>query len=263
MRDSKFKIAILFYATLCWGGWYECYNFNGTIGKYPINASFQIMDRAFSKSAHYKVIGNYKYKSKNNPILLYGCFDVTNRKMRIYEVKKNLINGVFYNNIDTTHLDSIAVFNFIFDTNTINGSWINLITNQELPLNLNLTAQFKDFSSNDGNSEIPIVQSFSTSDKYFVGEYVYNPHIDERGRMKCLKVYNKRTDTLIQVIDFTEYSVPIGNVSTPIYNNISITHEGFWIWANLGPMGTEVYFTFNSKQNYYEITKEGKNLLSD
>lgn len=246
--------------SLCFGGWYECYNFEGTVGKYPVAVSLQIMGRAFSQKHVFDVNGNYRYRRTNTPILLRGTYDVRTSRMKLYEYSENLINGTFHSLPDSLR-DSTAVFEFDFDTSTIQGNWTNLKTDRILPLHLNFISRFDDKSSTATDIPVAIPQSFSTEDKYFVGEYAYDPDNDSRGRMVCLKIYDKKTDSLFQNIDFSNCAVSMGNVSTSIHTNVSITENGFWIWADVGKMGTEIDFRIKGEKNRYELTEEDKALL--
>jgi hypothetical protein len=52
-------------------GWYKVYNFEGTIGKYPVQISIQI-DELLEKESYSSVTGVYIYTKHGSPIKLYG-----------------------------------------------------------------------------------------------------------------------------------------------------------------------------------------------
>lgn len=262
MRKLAIYIYFIFGCARCFGGWYECYNYEGKIGKYPIIVSLQIMSKDSPQAQHIEVMGNYRYASRNEPILLVGNLDIKDSQMTIYEFKKSMINGDF-NSVNEKKSDSAAVFRFKLDLKTVNGSWTDIKSRKSLPLHLKFVSRLNDIHPVGSGEIVEIPQNFSTPTKYFVGGYRYNPAEDSQGKMIFLKIHNKSNNSLFQIMDFSKYSVPMGNVSTPIHANVSITENGFWVWANIGKMGAEVEFLFDKKKNRYKISAEGKNLLGD
>src|SRR4051812_27565450 len=69
-------------------GWYECYNFSGTIDKSPIMLSIQMREGFFGEKdkKDFNVIGVYKYDKNNEPVRLEGKRDFSNNKVVLYAV---------------------------------------------------------------------------------------------------------------------------------------------------------------------------------
>ncbi|RZK04287.1 MAG: hypothetical protein EOO46_16915, partial [Flavobacterium sp.] len=114
-----------------YAGWYECYNFKGTIGNYPITFSVQVRKGYFGEKEkkNFNIVGVYKYDKFNNPINLEGKIDFATKKALLYEISDN---------------KHTATFEFDFSKNECRGVWRNLSIKKTLPLQLNYVSQLID-----------------------------------------------------------------------------------------------------------------------
>ena len=87
----------IFSVTKVFAGWYECYNFKGTINNYPISLSLQVRQGYFGEASKkdFNLIGVYKYDKHNDPIRLEGQFNTTDQKVILYELSKNNYSATF------------------------------------------------------------------------------------------------------------------------------------------------------------------------
>lgn len=235
------------------GGWFECYNYVGSIDKYPITLSIQIFCRGCSDIKDRKILtveGVYKYDRINNPIKLKGKIDTTTNKVVIKEFNKNI---------------QVASMNFVFTTDTINGKWISLANNNVRPIKLKYLSQITDTFNVYANKtkvfqKADILMFSSTKNRYFVGEYEYNFEgnsdvSDSRAKMMRLKIFDKKSNNIIYNIDLSKY-YPInsfGNLMTVIYDNVKVIYNGFSIAEGSGMMGSIVNFHFNPIKNEFVI----------
>ncbi|MDZ7754850.1 hypothetical protein [Rhodohalobacter sp.] len=84
-------------------------------------------------------------------------------------------------------------------------------------------------------------------------EFILKENGSERVKMSELKIFNQPTGNLIQTIDFESSKFAMGNVSTIIYTNVQYTEDGFFIWKDVGMMGKEIYYDWNSVAGKYEL----------
>jgi hypothetical protein len=234
------------------GGWFECYNYVGSIDKYPITLSIQIFCRHCSDIKDRKILtveGIYKYDRINNPIKLKGKIDTTTNNVVIKEFNKNI---------------PVATMNFIFTTDIINGKWISLINNNIRSINLKYLSQITDTFNVYANKikvyqKADILMFSSTKNRYFVGEYEYNfegnsDSID-RAIMTRLKIIDKKSNNIIYNIDLSHYySINLfGNLMTVIYENVKVINNGFSIAEGSGMMGSIINFHYNPNKNEFVI----------
>jgi hypothetical protein len=236
-------ILFILSITRVYAGWYECYNFNGTINKYPISLSVQVFNRGYfgepDKKA-FNLIGVYKYDNHNEPINLEGKLDYKNNKVLLYEISNK---------------KHTASFEFEFSETECNGVWTNLATNKQLPLHLNYVSKLTDTAETDQFSNIQILQNSSLKDLYFVGIYSKTAG-EKRAQMDKLKIIRKKDNSIFQVIDFSEVDTQTGNVWTIIFGNVeilnAITNE-LQVWNNIGKMGGLLTIKFSPKTQKFKL----------
>jgi hypothetical protein len=243
MENTTFKILFLFIlsVTNTYAGWYQCYNYKGTIDKYPITFSIQITEDFFGEKdkKDFNINGVYKYDKHNNPIKLEGRIDFKSNKAYIYEIQNN---------------ENTAVFEFNFSTNECTGTWTKLSTKEILPLHLNFVSKLDETSEEQAFEDVEILQSGSLPEFYFVG--IYSKLTDDRAKMNTLKILRKRDDSVFQILDFSKIKTPTGNVMTIIYDNVESTDiqtRALTISNKVGRMGGYLTVKYNPKTKKFKV----------
>jgi hypothetical protein len=237
MKKLSFLVLLILSITKVKAGWYECYNYKGFIDKYPVTLSIQINEGYYGdKKKDWNVLGVYKYDKQNTPIVLEGKFNRKTNIVALYEYENNSPSGEM---------------EFNFSKKESLGTWKSIKTNKVLKLNLNFTSQLVDTLSKIVFNSVEILQTTSTVDKYFVGIYSKSKD-DSRAKMISLKIIEKKTNKIFQLLDFSN-SPAMGNIWTVIYGNVRLDeNKGFYIWADIGRMGEELYFKYNKEKNIFE-----------
>ncbi|SIT32295.1 hypothetical protein SAMN05421788_11179 [Filimonas lacunae] len=220
-------------------GWYVCYNFEGTIGKHPIHLYLQIMGiHREGNDSVVKIEGLYKYDKYNEPIALTGTLNRGN-----HVVLKEIVNN-----------QPNAVFDFVLSGPAVTGSWVLLKDMKLLPLQLNKTGELTDTLNESTAASVEILQSANFKDNYMVGVYS-KAASEDRVQMDQLKILNKKTNAIVQVIDFSKVETTTGNVITIIYNNVEISDDNkdLQIWNSAGRMGSILHAHFNSATGKYQL----------
>lgn len=244
------KISVLFVLlsiglSPVYAGWYQCYNFKGTIDKYPISFSIQVKPGYFGekKKKDYNIIGVYKYDKHNQPIRLEGKIDFTTNKALLYEINNNSYT---------------ASFSFDFSTTTCKGSWQNLQNNTTLPLQLQYVSQLVDTTESDQSPAVEILQAASLKDFYFTGLYSKKAG-DDRAQMTELNIINKKDNTLFQVIDLLLVETQTGNVATIVFDNVYMTDDKakkILVLNNVGRVGGYIIIYFDPKTKKFILNPE-------
>lgn len=228
-----------------YAGWYQCYNFKGSIDKYPISFSIQVRPGYFGEKEKkdYNIIGVYKYDKRNQPIRLEGKIDFKTNKALLYEVNNNKYT---------------ASFEFDFSTSTSTGVWKNLQNNNTLALQLQYVSQLTDTASSDESPGIEILQSHALKDFYFTGIYTKKAG-DDRAQMIDLRIMNKKDNSVFQVIDLLLVETQSGNVATIIYDNVLIADTNskkILVLNNVGRMGGYITLRFDAKTKHFILNPE-------
>jgi hypothetical protein len=228
-----------------YAGWYQCYNFKGSIDKYPVTFSIQVKPGYFGEKEkkHYNIIGVYKYDNHNQPIRLEGKIDFTTNKALLYEINNNRYT---------------ASFTFDFSVTSITGTWKNLHNNSTLPLTLQYVSQLVDTAESDQFSGIEILQAASLKDFYFTGLYTKKAG-DDRAQMTELNIINKKDNTVFQAIDLLLVETQTGNVATILFDNVYITDDKakkILVLNNTGRVGGYVIIYFDPKTKKFVLNPE-------
>lgn len=237
----------IFIVPKVFAGWYECYNFKGTIDKYPITLSFQVRQGYFGEAGKkdFNLIGVYKYDKHNDPIRLEGQLNTTDQKVILYELSNNNYS---------------ATFLFDFSQNEILGTWKSKTSNKELQLHLNFVSKLVDTLESNQCNGIEILQSKTLPDFYFVGSYSKSSD-DDRAKMNKLLIFRKKDNTLFQTIDFSKVETATGNVMTIIYDNIDVENKQskkISVSNNVGQMGGYLIITYNGTINKFILNPNPK-----
>jgi hypothetical protein len=236
-----FLLLILCSATAK-AGWYECYNFRGTIGGEPITLSIQLVNSYLdSHKKSFTVSGIYKRDKVNEPVKLTGELDLNYKKAILYE-----------SSATSKHA---ASFEFDFSLVASEGVWRDLASDRAMPVHLDYVSKLRDFVDGDSAQKVEILQSDSFKDLYFVGIYSMKAG-DDRVQMDKLKIIRKKDGTQLQVIELSKLAYTSGNIITIIYDNVQVfdrkTRE-LLLWNNTGRMGGTTSITFDRKTRRFRL----------
>ena len=228
-------------------GWYECFNFKGHIGTYPITLSMQNREGYFGEKSkrNFNLIGIYKYDKFNTPIRLEGKLDKVSNKAILYET---------VNNAHT------AVFEFSFSERGCTGVWrSSKETKQSLPLTLNFVSKIADLNTGSAFSNIDVLQFESLPAFYFVANYSKIKGHDQ-AQMKNLKIIRKKDNSLYQTLSLENVEAQTGNVMTIIYDNVTVIDEKrktLGVSANIGKDINPLTISYNSKSGRFYFDRSG------
>ncbi|ADV51273.1 hypothetical protein Celal_4029 [Cellulophaga algicola DSM 14237] len=256
MMKRVFLLMVLFSIlglVKTYAGWYQCYNYKGTVGNYPITLSIQITEGFFGEKDKeiFAINGVYKYDHYNNPIQLEGVLNLKNNKIQLFEK---------FNDAQTATLE------FNFSENIVTGTWTSLQNQKTLPLNLEYVSKLMDTSDADVFENIEILQLNALKDYYFMGVYSKKEAASVRANMQKLKIMNKHDNSVFQIIDFKDLEYNVGNVITLIYQNIEVNNlseNKITVWCDVGRMGGVFTIQFDNLKNKfisdYDLTIDGPN----
>ncbi len=239
-------ILIIFGFIKADAGWYECYNFSGTIDKSPITLSIQMREDYFGEKnkKDFNIIGVYKYDKNNAPIKLEGRRNSGDNKVVLYEV---------------TGEKQTAAFEFEFSENESKGFWKNLSTAQKLPLNLKYVSKITDTAQENEFSNVEILQANSLKDFYFTGVYSKIKNQAD-AQMTELKIIRKTDNSVFQTLNFSKVEAPMGNLMTIIFDNIEADNKSknFTIWSKIGRTGGYLTVNYNLKKKKFILNPNPK-----
>jgi hypothetical protein len=228
--------------TNVYAGWYACYNYKGTIDKYPITLSIQVNEGYFGEKAKkdFNIIGVYKYDKQNSPIRLEGKMNEKDNTVMLYEIHQN---------------QQTAVLEFVFSEQECTGTWKAVSDKNALALHLHFVSKLIDTVPENQAENIEILQMNALKDFYFTGIYSKKEGQD-KAQMDYLQIIRKKDNVLFQTIDFSAIETTTGNVSTIIYENVEITDlktKSVTVWNNIGKMGGYLTIRFNAKTQKFKL----------
>ena len=217
-------------------------NYTGFIDKYPIELVTDIFSDGYARAI-------YTYTNYDEPIEING--ELKKGKLTLYE-KDN--NGI----IKAT----LTFDNFDKKTNQLEGIWNETSSNRRLKISL--TKNFEiDYGDNIEWAAREIIQPSSLKDMYF--KLVISK---EKGTFFAtvtgVKIFQKKTDKLIQQIDLNCEHRGLNNISVDDYNFDGIEDFSVFEQSYAGPNTSRLYFLFNPKTGkYFKSTFEGTSLMFD
>ncbi|MDB5256170.1 MAG: hypothetical protein JWM14_865 [Chitinophagaceae bacterium] len=217
-------------------------SYKGFIGKYPIELVTNIYSDGVANAI-------YSYSNYDEPIAIVG------------ELKaKKLI--LFEKGTDNKNTASLTFDNFDPKSKTIEGIWLDLNTKKQL--NITLTKLF-DFNYGDAiewtNQEM--MQPVSLPGHYF--KLVTSKMKDEfYAKVTAVKIYEKKTDKLIQTLEMDCQLWGLNNISVDDFNFDGINDFSVFESSYAGPNTSSLYFLFDPKTNtYFESSFSGISLEFD
>ncbi len=216
--------------------------YSGFVGKFPI----RMVTNIYSDGA---ANATYLYDNFDEPIKISG--KLYKNKLTLYEkdVQKIARAALTFDNFDAK-------------TTNLTGVWTNVKTGEKLDITLK-----KDFEIDTGEgieyTGREIIQSDSLPDKYFT-VVVSKTKDDYYGRAAAVKIFEKKTDRLIQQIDFEGNQRGAESVSIGDYNFDGIQDFSVFESSYAGANTSSLYFLYNPKtKKFFNSGFEGTSLEFD
>ena len=207
-------------------------SYSGFLGKYPITmVMFHYSDgdtRAY-----------YVYDKYNTPIIINGRFD--DGKLTLFEKDNN-------NSITAT----IKILDFDKKNNEITGQWTN--TNHTKTYKISLKKDFDISYGEDKEWNVKeLLQSQTTKEHYFK-TIITKEKGDFFARITGIKIYEKKTDRLIQTIELDCQLSGIDNVRVGDYNFDGIQDFSVFEASYAGPNTSSIYILRNPDSEKYTVS---------
>jgi hypothetical protein len=217
-------------------------SYSGFIDKYPIELVTDIFSDGETRAI-------YAYSNYDEPILING--ELKQSKLSLYEKDSNGKTKA-----------TLTFENFDIKSNQLEGTWKELNSNKQLKIILT-----KNFDIDYGeNIEWPareIIQPVSLKDKYFklvISKAKDNFYANVTG----VKIFEKKTDKLIQQIDLECQLWGLNNISVGNFNFDGLDDFSVFEQSYAGPNTSSLYFLFNPKTGkYFKSSFEGTSLEFD
>lgn len=196
-------LSIVFLTTSnVFAGWYQCYTYSGQLAGSKVHLYLQLREINATSKDTIPVSGVYRYDNFNNPIILEGIL-VKNKSLELTEY------------LDKTPL---ARLNFLWNEESLIGTWKS--ERKSYKIVLAKVGSLIDTERERIIESTEILFSSSFKSEYLVGLY-YKAEDDFRARMSELRVIDKKTNKVKQIIKFDKEDRPVGNVMTVIFSNVS------------------------------------------
>jgi hypothetical protein len=152
--------------------------------------------------------------------------------------------------------------NYKAEASNLEGIWKDIKTNKELKIILTKTTDI-DYGDNVEWPDKELLQCASMKDKYF--KIVISKSKDDFfGKVTGVKIFEKKTDRLLQKLEMDCQLWSIENIAVDDYNFDG--YEDFSVFESsyAGPNTTSLYFLYDSKTDkYFKSTFEGSSLEFD
>jgi len=243
-------VSVSLYTLLCSSAmatsdsWYVINNYEGMIGKNPVHLSLQ----SYAFGGQTTVKGSYYYDKYRSPIPLYGNKTATSIVLcevnTDKEYREHIEEGVKY---DT----STCPLKLAFGGDNLQGTWQNKKTS--LTVILQHTASM-DATPLAGNTKQLIdIPFWGQSDEHsFIGVY------EKKGNdisINNVKVLDKHSGNVVQVIDPQLHNCTFGFYMTAIYQNIEKVNSPSGIVLNCYSTGSDnsVFYGFSKASHAYLV----------
>jgi len=194
-------------------GWYDVTTYIGRVGTYPIHLSIQ--KYAQRDGSGLNIYGSYYYDRHMVSIPLYGKLDEKGR-LSLCEIHSDAeFDKVIWQGSKIPVDTSACPFRLTLKNRSVTGEWVNGERRHEVELNESAYLDNTDTLRITGEFEVPFWGQ--TAEHLFIGSYAPA----KTGEAHALvKIVNKRSKAVIQVIDPEKHECSFGFVMTPIYMNI-------------------------------------------
>jgi hypothetical protein len=204
-------------------------NYTGFIDKYPIELVTDILTEGNARAI-------YAYSNYDEPIVING--ELKQGRLTLYEKNSKGQNKATF-----------TFDNFDLKSNQLEGIWKDLNSNKQLKISLTKAFDI-DYGENIEWTKIEIIQPVSLKDNYFrlvISKAKDNLYANVTG----VKIFEKKTDKLIQQIDLECQLLGLNNISVGDYNFDGIDDFSVFEQSYAGPNTSSLYFLYNPKTNNY------------
>lgn len=217
-------------------------SYSGFLGKFPITLVMYHYSDGVS-------LAYYTYDNYDSPITING--NLKNGELKLFE-KDNTGNNTA----------TLVFEHFEENKEEIKGTWIKSDKSKTYQISLH-----KDFDIDYGDSvewtSKELIQSNSTEEHYFK-TIITKEKGEFYGRISGIKIFQKKTDKLIQTIELDCQLFGIDNVSVGDYNFDGIQDFSVFEASYAGPNTSSIYFLRNpNSESYLESNFSGTSLEFD
>ena len=217
-------------------------SYSGFIDKYPI----ELVTYSYSDGV---VRAFYVYTNYDTPIKSNGHF-------------KNNILTLEEINIAGKTTATLIFNNYKAESDNLEGIWKDIKTNKELKIILTKTTDI-DYGDSIEWPDKELLQCASMKDKYFK-IVISKTKEDFFGRVTGVKIFEKKTDKLLQELKMDCQLWGIENIDVDDYNFDGIEDFSVFESSYSGPNTSKLYFLFDPKTGkYFKSTFEGTSLEFD
>ena len=207
--------------------------YTGQLGKTAITLLLSDYNRSNAS-------GFYVYNKYHTAIPLLGT--VKSGTLELVEKNKanKKVGTLIFEDFDVQH-------------KTLKGQWINAKTGKSYPVSLKKDFKIDYSGKNDWISK-EVLQATSTKTHYF------KTTVAKENRLSQVKVFNKRTNKLLQSIDIDcdlrmNGNVSVGDFNFDGFDDFSVFKEGY-----SGPNTSSLYFLYNPANQQYSKAEFGDEL---
>ncbi len=237
----KRTLIILTLLLTCYSSFGQA-SYSGVIDNYPIELVTDIFSDGYARAI-------YAYSKFDNPIVING--ELKQGKLTLYE-----------NDSVGKKIAILTFDNFDIKNNQLEGTWKELNSNNQLKISLT-----KNFDIDCGEdiewTAREMIQSVSLKDKYF--KLVISKAKDNySANVTGVKIYEKKTDNLIQQIDLDCQLWGLNNIGIGDFNFDGILEFSVFEQSYAGPNTSSLYFLFDPNTGkYFNSSFEGTSLEFD
>ena len=200
--------------------------YTGFIDKYPIELATDIdVYSGYARAV-------YAYSNHNTPIGING------------ELKESILT-LFEKDEKGNNKATLTFENFDKNSQQLDGIWKDLNSNKQYKIRLTK------------NFDVDLIQSVSMEEKYF-------RLVVSEGTVTGVKIFEKKTNKLIQYIDLDCQFLGFDNISVGDYNFDGIEDFSVFEGSYVGANTSSLYFLFDPKTNkYFDSNFSGTSLEFD
>jgi hypothetical protein len=217
----------------CLSGMFSQIFYTGTIDKYPIELILMNDDIGFTS-------GIYVYKNFDSPIYISGKKQIDQWHL---EVKDG--NGKVTEQLKL-YTDSLLM-------PEIKGIWIDAKTKKMLDIRLTQTFYLE--NENMMNSDSVEVLQTEATDKYYFKVLLLRKKENMPVSKKYIRIYEKKTDTLLQKIELENEFIGINTIVVNDYNFDGLDDFSVFESSYAGPNTSRTYYLFNPNTKKYFLSE--------
>ena len=190
----KYLLSVILFlnAAFCLG---QMRVYTGFIGEYPIQLTAYSYTDGFTNAF-------YAYDKFDTPISIKGTFDNNTLILTELDEAGDTLAELVFTGTDLA-------------SNELNGEWINQVNNTKLNIRLTKSIEFDSFDDTEIEKS-EFLQSQSTQNHYF--KLLISKTPDEEVQVIGIRVYEKKTDKLLQEFEFNCRFLGLNNTFVGDYN---------------------------------------------